>query len=202
MYLAHPTPYHNKIAGIIERARVKLFQELTDVKPTDKVLEIGCEQGILLASLPQCQQKAGVDISEVALQDAARRLGVAKLIKADAEKKIDLPDYSFDVVICSQMLEHVAHPEKVMANIKRLAKPSARIVISVPNELFMLRIKRFLKTIGLIQWLFPGIEEEVSEWHLQIFTDRKVQELVQKDFEIVAARRAYNVYLVYLLRLK
>lgn len=203
MYLAHPTPYQNKIAGIVERARLGLFAKLTDIKPKDTVLEIGCEQGVLLAALPSCKQKVGVDISEVALKDAARRLGKkAKFLKADAEKKIALPDHSFDCIVCSQMLEHVAHPELVLANIKRLAKPEARIVISVPNEVFMLGMKRFLKRLGLIQWLFPGIEEEVSEWHLQVFTDSKMRKLVEANFEIIEAKRAYNIYLVYLLRLK
>lgn len=203
MYVAHPTPYHNKIAGIIERMRAAIIKDMCDVKRKDSLIEIGCEQGILLDVLPDCKNKVGLDISEAALKDAKRRLGNrVKLIKADAEVPIKLPKESFDVLVCSQTLEHVKHPDKVMENMKRLAKKNARIVISVPNELFMLKIKTFLKKIGLIQWLFPGIEEGVSEWHLQVFTHNMVKELVKNDFEIVQHRRAFNVYLIYLLKKK
>lgn len=203
MYVAHPTPYHNKVAGIIERKRAAIIKEMANVKKKDALIEIGCEQGILMDALPDCREKVGLDISAAALKDAKRRLdGRARFIKADAEKKINLPAESFDVLVCSQTLEHVKHPEAIMENMKRLAKKNARIVISVPNELFMLSIKTFLKKIGLIQWLFPGIEEGVSEWHLQVFTDKKVRELVKEDFEIVSHKRAFNVYLIYLLRKK
>lgn len=201
MYVAHPTPYYNPVAGIIERKRAAKIAELCDVKKKDKLIEIGCEQGVLLDTLPDCKDKVGLDISEVALKDAKRRLGKrARFVQADAEKKINLPDKSFDVVVCSQTLEHVKHPEKMMENIKRLAKDDARVVISVPNELFMLKIKTFLKKLGIIQLLFPGIEEGVSEWHLQVFTHQKVKDLVEGDFEIVEHKRAFNVYLIYLLK--
>lgn len=203
MYVAHPTPYQNQIAGIIERKRVAIIKELCGVKKSDSLIEIGCEQGLLLNELPDCKKKVGLDISAVALKDAKRRLGGrATFIKADAEKKIKLPDNSFDCLVCSQTLEHVAYPEKIMDNIKRLAKKKARIVISVPNELFMLKIKIFFKKIGILQWLFPGIEEGVSEWHLQVFTDQKVKDMLADDFEIVKSRRAFNIYLIYLLKKK
>lgn len=203
MYVAHPTPYQNQIAGIIERRRVAFIKEMCQVKKNDSLIEIGCEQGTLLAELPDCKNKVGLDISAVALKDAQRRLGDrATFVKADAEEKIKLPDNSFDCLICSQTLEHVAHPEKILNNMHRLAKKNARIVISVPNELFMLRLKTFFKKIGILQWLFPGIEEGVSEWHLQVFTHQKVKDLVAKDFEIIEHRRAFNIYLIYLLKKK
>lgn len=203
MYVAHPTPYQNPVAGMIERRRIYWFKKLCDIKMKDALIEIGCEQGMLLDALPDCKKKVGFDISVVALKDAKRRLGDrATFIQGDAEKKIKLPDKSFDVLVCSQTLEHVAHPEAIMENMKRLAKKNARIVISVPNEIFMLRVKTFLKNIGVINWLFPGIETKTSEWHLQVFTHEMVKELVAKDFEIVEHRRAFNVYLIYLLKLK
>jgi 2-polyprenyl-3-methyl-5-hydroxy-6-metoxy-1,4-benzoquinol methylase len=203
MYVAHPTPYHNPIAGMIERRRLYWINKLCQVKKKDSLIEIGCEQGILLDHLPDCKRKVGLDISEVALKDAKRLMGKrAQFIQADAEKKIKLADSSFDVLVCSQTLEHVKKPEAIMENMKRLAKKNARIVISVPNEVFMLRVKTFLKKIGVINWLFPGIETKTSEWHLQVFTDKMVRELVKDDFEIVEHRRAFNVYLIYLLRKK
>ena len=74
MYLEHPTPYENGIAGAIQRARVRTVLKLARVVTTDAVLEIGCESGRLIASLPSVRRIVGVDISTAALDDAERRL--------------------------------------------------------------------------------------------------------------------------------
>lgn len=200
MYLAHPTPYENKIAGIIEHQRLAIIEDMAAITPRDKVIELGCERGMLMASLPKCKELVGVDISGAALKDAKKLLGRrAKFVKADIEKNIKLPAKSFDVIICSQVLEHVKHPEKVMKNIYRLAKDDARIVVSVPNEKFLLRTKQFFLKLGLLDFLFPNIEPTVSAWHLQVFTDTMLRGIAKKDFRVIKHRRAFNVYLVYQL---
>lgn len=201
MYSRHPSPYHNLLAGIIERARVLTIKRLARVNPSDTVLEIGCEQGHLLSKLPKTQTMIGVDISDWALKDAFKRLGdKVKLIQANAEKKLTLPIESADVIICSQTLEHVKEPEKILQNIHRLSKPNSRIVISVPDEVFLQRLKRMLLNFYPFKMLLSGIEVGQSEWHLQIFTDRKVRELVGKNFEIVSFKKVFKIYLVYLLK--
>lgn len=203
MYSLHPTPYHSILAGVIERRRVSVISRLAQIKNDDIVLEIGCEQGLLLKSLPDCKQKVGLDISTKILKAARKVLGKKTiLIKADAQNTINLGTIKPTTIICSQTLEHVMYPEKIMDNIKKLSYKQTRIVISVPNELFMLKIKTFLKSIRVINWLLPGIEDHVSEWHLQIFTDKKVRELVEKNFHIKKSIRVFNIYLVYLLEIK
>lgn len=206
MYQQHPTPYSNKIAGIIEKQRVKTILELCNVGKNDYVLEIGCESGQILSEIKKAERVVGLDISHVALSDAKKRLnGEAELIFIDVEKPIkitNLPEKSFDVVICSQILEHVATPKAIMENIFRLAKDDARIVITVPNELFMLNVKRLLAKTRLMEKLLPGIEPEISEWHLQVFTHGKVKELVKNSFEIEKFKRVFNIYLAYLLSKK
>lgn len=206
MYQKHPTPYSNKLAGIIERKRVETILKLCDISESDSVLEIGFSGGHILSRIKKAKRMVGLDISKVALHDASKRLnGKAELILANAEKPISLQNISessFDVIICSQILEHVASPISIMKNISKLAKNDAKIVVSVPNELFMLRIKRFLSKTGLMSKLLPGIEPEISEWHLQVFTHNKVKQLVKENFHIVKYKRVFNVYLVYLLEKK
>ncbi len=40
-----------------------------------------------------------------------------------------------------------------MANIKRLARIDSRIIISVPNEVFILQVKKFLKSLKIMPLL-------------------------------------------------
>ncbi len=43
--------------------------------------------------------------------------------------KLALPDASFDLVMSNSVLHHLAHPEEVLAEIARLARPGAAILI-------------------------------------------------------------------------
>lgn len=46
--------------------------------------------------------------------------------------KIDLPDNTYDVVICNHVLEHVDNVEAAFSEIKRILKPSAWAILMVP----------------------------------------------------------------------
>lgn len=200
MYKKHPTPYNHPLAGLIEKYRVSVIKNLAKIKSTDTVLEIGCEGGNLLKLLPPCR-KIGLDISKAALREARKLLGnKTRLIHADAEGTVKLPKKKLDVIICSQTLEHVKHPKKIMENIKKMANLNTRIIISVPNEKFLLRIKRFLKSIKLMRIFMKGIEDHTSEWHLQVFDDKLFKSLVNNDFDILKSAKIFNIYLIYLLR--
>jgi SAM-dependent methyltransferase len=50
---------------------------------------------------------------------------------------IPLPDGSVDSVLCTQMLEHVPHPWKVLSEIFRVLKPGGKVLLTAPqlNEL-------------------------------------------------------------------
>jgi SAM-dependent methyltransferase len=42
-------------------------------------------------------------------------------------------DRSFDVVICSEVLEHVGHPHRIARQLNRVIKPNGRLAVSVPR---------------------------------------------------------------------
>lgn len=56
-------------------------------------------------------------------------------IKADIRKKLPFADNSFDVVLASHVLEHIPEADVTgaIAEIKRVAKPTAKIVLRGPN---------------------------------------------------------------------
>ena len=205
MYRSHPTPYDSRIAGAIQRARVRTVLKLANVASTDAVLEIGCEAGRLLTALPAVRSITGVDISSAALDDAERGLAMrgepVDLHQLDAEAPLPFARGKFDVIICSEMLEHVRRPRAVLENILAIADHHTRIVVTVPIEMPKVWGKGVLNRLGLLPVLFHGIEAGQSEWHLQAFSEPMLRELTADLFERVALRNVWGCHWVALFRI-
>lgn len=103
-----------------------------------RILDAGCGFGavpIELARRFPGAEVAGVDLGEPLLE-IGRELSAAsgaggriELARGDVER-LDFPDDSFDVVVCSYMLHVVEDPVAMLNEIERVAKPEARILVT------------------------------------------------------------------------
>jgi SAM-dependent methyltransferase len=46
---------------------------------------------------------------------------------------LPVPDASFDVVLCTMVLEHVRDPRRVLGEVRRVLVPNGRVVLTVPG---------------------------------------------------------------------
>ena len=186
MYRAHGTPYDRGLTAHIQQARVAAVLRLAGVTESDRVLELGCEAGQLMSRVPRCRRLVGADISGSALADAAERLSnrqpVAELVQVDAQRPLPFTPGEFDVVICSEMLEHVAYPQAVVEQLYAIVDKNTRVVLSVPLEKPKIALKRIFAAVGLLGLLFPGVEPTRSEWHLQSFSRRMLLDITRDFF--------------------
>jgi 2-polyprenyl-3-methyl-5-hydroxy-6-metoxy-1,4-benzoquinol methylase len=202
MFAAHPTPYTRGLARRIELARVRTVLGLATVRPEDRVLEIGCEAGNLLAAVPLSRRLVGADISPRALEAARARLDGrnAELIQLDAEQPLRFARGDFDVILCSEMLEHTTDPAAVLRNIRAISTEQTRIVVSVPIEAPKVRLKQLLHHIGLLRLVAGDVEARQSEWHVHAFSPGMLEELVAGAFVVLARRRVWAAHYVVQLR--
>ena len=56
----------------------------------------------------------------------------ADFVECSAEA-LPFADKSFDFIQCMEVLEHLHHPERALAEFRRVARPGARLVVSVPH---------------------------------------------------------------------
>ncbi len=199
MFEKHPTPYYG-LAGLVEKARLRAIKKLADIQPSDSVLEIGCEAGNLMLFLPQARRMVGFDISQKALDVAQQSFQAAKrpaeFVFGNGEEPLPFESGEFSVIICSEMLEHVVSPRTVMQNIHAVAGPDTRVILTVPYEKPKLVIKKILTSTGIFRFILPGIEEGLSEWHLQEFSKSKLLECMDGLFKPDYIKTLYGLHVV------
>jgi ubiquinone/menaquinone biosynthesis C-methylase UbiE len=161
----------------IESKRVALAIRMLAPESQDKILEVGCGAGHLLAKIP-CGTLHGVDLSDTLLERAKSRLeGRAEIQKADAH---DLPfkDDTFDKVLCSEVLEHVLEPGKVLREMLRVSRDGATVVVTIPYEKMINIAKQTLMKLRIFNFLlatnrdssYKMSEKMTDEWHLHAFS--------------------------------
>jgi ubiquinone/menaquinone biosynthesis C-methylase UbiE len=128
------------------------FMQETKKNKNFKVLDIGCGNGyhiFLLNTLKGIEEKVyfeGLDISEEDIEfarEVKESFGFdnIKFKLCDAES-VEYPDNHFDIVLCSDVLEHLVRPEKCLSEIMRVLKLGGLAIITTPNKSNMVRIFR------------------------------------------------------------
>ena len=113
-----------------ERKRLNLMYLEKD-KP-GKLLEIGCGNGRRLAEFRSVGwQVEGQEVDLNAVKTAQQTYGLN--IHMGSIDELEIPDETFDAIIMNHVIEHVHHPEKVMAHCRRLLKPGGKLVVVTPN---------------------------------------------------------------------
>lgn len=114
--------------------RTNYFSILKHINPGERVLEVGCGEGILSILVAKKGAKViASDISKPNLESAKRyarqeSLDNIEFTEADAEN-LPFKDSSFDLVIADNVLEHLPDFEKGLSEIKRVTKRRAIIVL-------------------------------------------------------------------------
>jgi ubiquinone/menaquinone biosynthesis C-methylase UbiE len=101
------------------------------------VLDVACGEGYGSALLAKAAQSVvGVDISQDAVDHATRNYaGYTNLrFVQGSATHIPMNDASVDVVVSFETLEHLAEQEEMLAELRRVLKPTGLLVISSPNK--------------------------------------------------------------------
>lgn len=119
--------------GTYHHRLTEIYQFL--VAPGQRVLEIGCSQGNLLAALKP-SVGVGVDFSGAMIERAAKRHPGLRFLQVDAHE-INL-DETFDVIILSDLVNDLWDVQAVLEQIEPLTTPDTRVILNTYSRLWEL----------------------------------------------------------------
>jgi SAM-dependent methyltransferase len=135
------------------------------------VLDVGCGAGHLAA----LAEAAGHEVTGV---DVEAGVGVAgrmtRFVPADLDR--GLPDGlggPFDLVVLADVLEHLRHPETLLAAVVELLRPGGEVFVTVPN--FGHWYPRLRTAAGRFDYDDRGI---LDRDHVRFFTERSFRRLL------------------------
>jgi len=115
------------------------------LEPGARALDLGCGQGRHVHALYYGARMhvVGVDLSFDDVVKAREGFEHAPDMNAPPERgfslsvgnalKLPFADNSFDLIVCSEVLEHIPDYESVLAEIDRVLKPGGQLAVSVPR---------------------------------------------------------------------
>lgn len=130
------------------------------------VLDVGCGEGFTLINLGRNRigrVYEGVDYSNDAIK-LAKKLYPKLFVKQGDIYSLPYKDSSFDILLCTEVLEHLKNPSKAIGELKRVSKKY--ILFSVPNEPFFV-LGNFLR--GKYLKTFGNHPEHINHWSVFSF---------------------------------
>lgn len=137
---------------IFEKERSEwILSQFPDTKPL-RLLDLGCRDATLTRHYePFVQHITGVDIDHSAVEEAKKKLPKADIFQMDLLGEWrDLQDKTFDVITCSEVLEHVYYPRQVVEKLNKHLASGGCFIGTVPNAFFLKHRLRYF--FGKRKW--------------------------------------------------
>ena len=169
------------------------------------VLDVGCGNGVISRHLGKFGfNVTGIDVSEKTIEkaNALNTLTNVSFITKSAEELMATGE-QYDAIICSEVLEHLNHPESLLQVLNKILSSDGKLIITVPNgkgPRESLVTKPVLKLRNKNNWLWKLLVKTKKSLgysgtttqsaadnldHVQFFSKKDIQQLSAKNNLII-----------------
>ena len=136
----YPAPAPPPEAGLHLKFE-RVWGAVRDALPRERFLDAGCGDGRYLAAFARAADRpariVGTDIAERILETARETIGEAgvdaELVRANLES-LPFGDGEFDLVLCTQVIEHLLEPERGVRELARVLTSGGVLVLSTDHS--------------------------------------------------------------------
>jgi 2-polyprenyl-3-methyl-5-hydroxy-6-metoxy-1,4-benzoquinol methylase len=127
-----------------------------------KALDIGCRDGFWSEKLSE----SGYDVTSIDVEPY-----YDKADQFDANNTLPYSDGIYDIVWCSEVIEHLKIPKKSIVHMQRVLKSGGRLILTTPNSYFLL-----IKFVYMILKETPrGLQ---NKGHLHFFSEESLKSIL------------------------
>jgi SAM-dependent methyltransferase len=163
--------YSGSRQGYAPNLRRWMAAELKTLPPDAPVLEVGCGDGAFTTELAEYSTAVtAIDLSAGQIAENAARFPGINFLQHDVATPLPFADQAFEVVWCSEVLEHLFDPAFALREMHRVLRPGGRLLVTVP---YHGGLKNVL--IALFKW-----DEHFtpSNPHIRFFSRRTLTRIV------------------------
>jgi SAM-dependent methyltransferase len=150
--------------------RYRTVADRADLSAGRRVLDYGCGDGALLSVVHKRSGAMpldlhGFDPNELAVRLARETLARHRIAATIHASLSSIPDGFFDVVLCTEVIEHASSPQALLCEIARVLKPGGRLVMTTP-----IRLAEFPADPNHVREWFPGEFRQLfspDRWNVQ-----------------------------------
>lgn len=176
----------------------------------DKVLDIGCGAGTVCLFIAGTygNQVLGVDVSKTAIktcQESARLIGIENKCKFKAADFLDFrKSGQFDLIICSEVIEHLEGDVEALRKMYQLLRPAGRLILSTPAVDAPLKRWGFLddydkETGHLRRYTMTKLTRMLANVGFQIMETKKTEGLLRNFFFVTNLGKPFCRFIKFFL---
>ena len=166
-----------------------------------RILDVGCGNGVISRHLGKFDfNVTGIDVSDKTIEkaNALNTLSNVMFVRKSAEELMASGE-QYDAIICSEVLEHLDHPEALLEVLNKTLSVNGKLIITVPNgkgpreslvtkPILKLRNKnnwlwklviKFKKMLGYSGTTTQSAADNLD--HVQFFSKKDIQQLSAKN---------------------
>ena len=196
-----------------------LLKELNS-SPSCKLLDAGCGNGELLIAIKKARKGinslTGVDISENVIERNRKRVPGIDFHVLDLEK--EALDERFDLIICSEVIEHLLNQRKAMKNLAAMLADYGVLLLTCPTGRVYFTERRFghlshprlheikemahdngLRALTALNWGFPFYR--ILKWLTNVNPEWSVENFAAGGYSLRSKMISHICYYVNFLNL-